>query len=124
MYQKIHKEIFKPRAEAADDLYSKTRNQKMASVRFYASIDMTVKNTWEIIDGSFSSTLIHVWNYAYDDYYDGNFTYNRSGVSGGTVNVYREYYQNTLTTEVTGLSISAKKLISLILLVKRLRLTS
>jgi Ca2+-binding RTX toxin-like protein len=81
----------------------------MATARFYRSTDMTDTSFWEVIDGSISPTTINVWNYAYNDYYYGNFTYNSRGVSGGTINEFREYYQNSLIIEVTGLSMPAKK---------------
>jgi Ca2+-binding RTX toxin-like protein len=81
----------------------------MAIVNLYQQVDMLNPAIRYGSVSSYSSSHISLSSYPYFATYYGSFTFSIAGLSGGTVSGYEQFYNDDLSFEVNGASVSVVK---------------
>ena len=83
----------------------------MPNLYFYTAVDMQNTSLLYGYVTGYSSTQISLTNYTYSaTYYGNSLTYSNSGVKGGTITGYTQWYYSAIDFIATGGNFSASKL--------------
>ena len=78
----------------------------MATATAYAPLNMYATTTWQGNATSATYTYIRLESYPHRQDFYGSFTYDQTGLTGGTINTIQSYEYGSMVSAVTGLSLN------------------